>query len=591
MAGKLSMLALLASAPQAAATGCGSLTYGGDTYNIKEAQELVDTMWDSAWENYTNVYDQYVEERGVIDSMAETKIGLLEIKQHLSGYTAEDVQAGLAEEISVIAHVKQIETKAQAYKTMIDVIAAVVGTVFIFVARFGYLARSVGMATTASVKSVISLDIVAMLIGVLGWWIMGYGFAFGSDDFPDTDDGMGFVGSSGFMPMLWNEAEGKGSDIGGGADTPENAYAHVEFLLHMGLSLIVVCIPVGTLLERANMQFTILCAALTSFILYPTVVHMIWDENGRFSAWREKNLFFDCGVLDLAGSGVIHATAGIIALSAAVIIDARPGRWKTLEDAKVPEIQPKPQYSPAFEAFGCTIIFVTSLAAVGFSIPNYAENGVAVGRAMLSTLLSAGTSSFTACVLGHYYTGVISPQLAGGGLIAGVACISSGCALVQPEGAFVMGFIGGCSYYFGGSLLVAIRVDDVTHAISMHGFAGIIGLVMTGLFTDPDYFEAVYYDTRYYDSGCYGMFYNGGPTATLAQGYAAMTIIAYVGTVSTLVFGTFHLTLGGRYRKKVLEEGIDSAQFGGETQFVHSASVADWKKYKKINDQQDGTEE
>ena len=78
-----------------------------------------------------------------------------------------------------------------------------------------------------------------------------------------------------------------------------------------------------------------------------------------------------------------------------------------------------------------------------FCIRHYTDDGSAVGRAMFMTVICAGTASFSATLLGFYFTGVISPQLAGGGLIAGACTIASGCAVVSPEGAFIMGCIGG----------------------------------------------------------------------------------------------------------------------------------------------------
>lgn len=246
---------------------------------------------------------------------------------------------------------------------------------------------------------------------------------------------------------------------------------------------------------------------------------------------------------------------------------------------------PKPQYSPAFEAFGCVVVFVTSLATTAFCVHEFTHDGAAVGRAMVNNLICSGTSAFTACVFGHFYTGVVSPQLAGGGMIAGITTIASGCAVVTPEGAFVMGFVGGIAYYMGGALLVTIRVDDVSHAISMHGFAGVCGMVMTGLFADPVFYEQVFYDTRYYDSGCYGMFYNGGPTAVLTQSYGAMAIIAFAGTISSFVFAVFHLTVGGRFKDKQLEQGIDAARMGGETAYTESRAFIDPDKFKAITEQ------
>ena len=63
----------------------------------------------------------------------------------------------------------------------------------------------------------------------------------------------------------------------------------------------------------------------------------------RFSAYREKRMLFDCGVVDIGGSGVIHITGAVVALSAAVILGPRIHRWEADEEGGRPVIRPKPQ--------------------------------------------------------------------------------------------------------------------------------------------------------------------------------------------------------------------------------------------------------
>merc|ERR1711998_810538 len=105
-------------------------------------------------------------------------------------------------------------------------------------------------------------------------------------------------------------------------------------------------------------------------------------------------------------------------------------------------------------------------------------------------------------------TGVVSPQLACGGLIAGVAAISSGCAVMESWGAFLTGFCAAWAYYVGGALMIKLRLDDVSHAISMHFFAGGWGMIATGLFAEKFGYQSAYNFSRI--DACHGIFYNGG---------------------------------------------------------------------------------
>ena len=127
------------------------------------------------------------------------------------------------------------------------------------------------------------------------------------------------------------------------------------FVLQMAYCILVVGIPIGSIAERSTVTFVVIMSMATSMLIYPVLVHMIWSEEGMFSAYRDgqfengedQNLLFDCGVIDFAGSGVLHLCGGLVALAAALIVGARKNRWKTADDSVKPVIQPKPQSSPA----------------------------------------------------------------------------------------------------------------------------------------------------------------------------------------------------------------------------------------------------
>ena len=333
----------------------------------------------------------------------------------------------------------------------------------------------------------------------------------------------------------------------------------------------------SSLAERTTVTFTAFMSFMTAGLIYPTLVHSIWDPQGYFSAWRDKSLLFNCGVVDFAGSGVIHVCGAGVALSASLIAGPRLNRWMSEEDSVKPVIQPKPQASPAFEAFGALLLFTCSIANTGFATKYFVEQSVVAGTAMVNTLIAAGVSSLTSVAIGQFYTGVISPQLACGGLIAGTAAISSGCAVMASWGAFVTGFCAAWTYYVGGTLLIKLRLDDVSHAISMHGFAGAFGLIATGLFASDEAYVAAYGDQRI--AACYGVFYNGGIAQLASQSLALAFILMWVGIVSTFFFSIFHLVAGMRYPHQWEENGIDFYKFGGSTQYAHVAVHNDTNRF------------
>ena len=165
--------------------------------------------------------------------------------------------------------------------------------VFIYLTKFGLLVRYVGMVTQKSLKYTIVNDAFQTSATIMIWYIVGWGFAFGKDDFPDTGKG-GFVGASMFMGHL-------GKDL-----SPEVANKWANFLQQMGFCLISATIPFGyvnrlllcffntlvrntsslrivfarVVAERLTLQFSTFVTLLYAGLLYPIVCHLAWSEGG-----------------------------------------------------------------------------------------------------------------------------------------------------------------------------------------------------------------------------------------------------------------------------------------------------------------------
>mmetsp|Transcript_37469 Transcript_37469/g.101546 ORF Transcript_37469/g.101546 Transcript_37469/m.101546 type:complete len:479 (+) Transcript_37469:533-1969(+) len=408
-------------------------------------------------------------------------------------------------------------------------------------------------------------EMLAIAVAVLGWWATGYGVAFGGDNYPETEKN-GMVGWDGYFGDH------------GSADTAKKSFKMAVFVLQMGYCLIAVGIPVGSITERATVTFVVCMSLAISMLIYPVCVHVFWNEAGMFSAYRESgSLLFDCGTIDFAGSGVLHLCGGLVALVASLLVGPRKNRWVTPDEMIKPVIMPKPQASPAFEAFGGLLLFTCSIANTGFATREFVEDSVVAGKAMSNTLVAAGVASFVSVVIGHFYTGVVSPQLGCGGLVAGTAAISAGCASMDMEGAVITGFCGAWAYYVGGCLMLKLHIDDVSHAISIHAFAGGFGLIAAGLFTTKGSYQAAYYDNR--EDTCYGTFYNGGIAQLASQAMACAFVCGWTLFISCLILGVVHMTFGSRYPLQWEQNGVDYHKFGGECQFSHVAVNQDKNRW------------
>lgn len=127
-----------------------------------------------------------------------------------------------------------------------------------------------------------------------------------------------FIGSSAFAL--------KGDAFESDDGTLTNGYAYASWLFQWAFAATAATIVSGAVAERVAFNaYVIYSIVLTSFI-YPVVVHWGW-AGGFASAWVDNDLLFDCGVIDFAGSGVVHMTGGAAALCAAIVVGPRIGRF------------------------------------------------------------------------------------------------------------------------------------------------------------------------------------------------------------------------------------------------------------------------
>lgn len=202
-----------------------------------------------------------------------------------------------------------------------------------------------------------------------------------------------------------------------------------------------------------------------------------------------------------------------------------------------------------------------------------AEKGLVAANAAVATVLSGASGGISALFTNLFlverrtgeYTFII--LMATNGALSGLVAISSGCAVVEPWAALVVGTIAGWIYLWSSSLLERLRIDDAVNAIPVHMFNGMWGLLATGLLASPNKLELTYGDSNYP-----GFFYSlgqGNPSGILLA-CQAVTLIFIVGwTLFTMLPFFFWLNYRGWLRSDSYEElvGLDISYHGGGMRF------------------------
>ena len=367
--------------------------------------------------------------------------------------------------------------------------------------------------------------------------MLGFGFAFG-------ETSGGFIGTDEFLL--------KGDSFKSEDGTFTNGKQYAFWFFQYSFCAVASTIVSGTVSERTSLNaYVIYTVVLTSFI-YPVVVHWGW-AGGWASAFVENRLF-GCGLLDFAGSGVVHMTGGVAALCAAYIVGPRIGRFN--QDGSSNNL---PQQSPVFQTLGTLILWlgwygfngVSSLAIVGAS-------GIA-SKVLVTTTISAASAALTTVAISKFTKSYWDAGSANNGVLAGLVGITGSCSVVEPEGAFVIGIISGFVYIYSSKMLLALKIDDVVDAIPVHMFCGIWGVISSGLFATKDNYGVVYYGEP---DKCSGIFYGGDGSTLLANVVFILAVLAWVSTTCMVLFVGINKTFGMRVDEESEKMGMDASKHG-----------------------------
>merc|ERR1711988_1446704 len=352
--------------------------------------------------------------------------------------------------------------------------------------------------------------------------------------------------------------------------------------LPVGVPAATATIVSGTVAERcsftAYMTYSI---CLTAFI-YPVVVCWGWNVTGWASAWKDvsedsNKLLFGCGLIDFAGSAVVHMTGGVAAFWGAIFLGPRTVRGGKGARTLLPLPDGyAPGYGPIFQTLGTLILWMGWYGFNGVSTLYLVNYGMVAAKTMVTTTWAAGTGAVTTLFLGAVVsprnkdTGamVLSLSHATNGVLAGLVAITAPCSTCEPYGAFIIGALAAPVYLGASGLLEIMAIDDVVNAIPVHGACGMFGCLMAAFFATQenygDAYYAVYTDDEDRAGKCAGVFYGGDGSSLAAAVCFILADIAWTSFWSITVFGILSILPGEllRVTSAVEEAGMDASEHG-----------------------------
>ncbi len=303
-----------------------------------------------------------------------------------------------------------------------------------------------GLVRSKNVLSILMQCFAIAAVSSLLWLIMGYSLAF--------TEGNAFIGD--FSKVMLS---GMTKDTLSG-DIPESLF----MLFQMTFAVITPALIIGGFAERMRFSAVLLFSAAWLLVVYVPVTHWVWG-----GGWLS-----DMGLYDFAGGVVVHITAGVAALVAAIVLGPRKGFPKVA----------MPPHNMTMTVTGAGMLWVGWFGFNGGSA--LGANGDA-SMAMLVTHISSATGALVWMFIEWKKFGKPSALGAVTGMVAGLGTITPASGFVGPGGALVIGLSAGIVCFVATQYIKRVlKIDDSLDVFPVHGVGGILGTLMVGVFASTE---------------------------------------------------------------------------------------------------------
>jgi len=365
-----------------------------------------------------------------------------------------------------------------------DVLFVLLGAIMVLAMHAGFAFLEVGTVRKKNQVNALVKIISDFAMSSIAYFIVGYSIAYGTDFFVGADH---LVADSG--------------------------YELVKFFFLLTFAAAIPAIISGGIAERARFGPQLIATFVIVGFLYPFFEGVVW--NGNFGFQDQLEAAFGAKFHDFAGSVVVHAFGGWIALPAVLLLGARRGRYH-----KNGAISAHPPSSIPFLALGAWILTV---GWFGFNVMSAQRLDAVNGLVAINSLMAMVGGTLAALAAGRNDPGFVH-----NGPLAGLVAVCAGSDLMHPAGALAVGA-------FAGGLFVLLftvaqnrwKIDDVLGVWPLHGLCGAWGGIAAGIFGSPAL------------GGLGGVSF-----AVQAIGTLAGIVVALIG--GTVVYGAIKATMGLR---------------------------------------------
>jgi Amt family ammonium transporter len=331
---------------------------------------------------------------------------------------------------------KQVET----LKSGSDALFILLGAIMVLAMHAGFAFLELGTVRKKNQVNALVKILVDFAVSTIAYFFIGYSIAYGVNFFSGAE-------------LL----------------AEKNGYELVKFFFLLTFAAAIPAIISGGIAERAKFNPQLIATFVLVGFVYPFFEGIAWNQHYGIQAWI-KGLTGE-EFHDFAGSVVVHAVGGWIALPAVILLGARRGRY-----TKEGQISAHPPSSIPFLALGAWILAV---GWFGFNVMSAQTIDKISGLVALNSLMAMVGGTLAAWVIGRN-----DPGFAYNGPLAGLVAVCAGSDLMHPVGALFVGLVAGALFVYMFTLVQnRWKLDDVLGVWPLHGLCGLWGGLAAGIGT------------------------------------------------------------------------------------------------------------
>ena len=398
----------------------------------------------------------------------------------------------------------------------LDTAWVLVAAALVFFMQAGFGMVEAGFIRAKNSCNILTKNFLDYCVASIMFYLVGYALMFGT--------GNKLIGWTGFGMA--------------GAENPSGVDLYAYWLFQAAFCGAAASIVAGGMAERMKFPVYLMCTAVISGFISPIVGHWCWSSGG----WLAK-----MGFGDFAGSTVVHATGGCVALVGTVLLGPRIGKFAANGEARA-----IPGHSIPLASLG---VFVLWFGWFGFNAGSTLAvgNGSAIGRVAMNTNMSAAAGAIAAMLTVWRLYGKPDLSMTMNGALAGLVAITAPCAFVSGNAAILIGAVGGVIVVLGVRLLDAVGVDDPVGAVPVHGMNGLWGTLSVGIW--GQHALGLARD---------GLVHGGGLTQLGVQALGVLVVSLFAMGSMGLVFLVFKKAVGLRVSRQEELRGLDIGEHGME---------------------------